>query len=196
MSTEPDTASPFAPNGAMSPGDAMDDPTNRNRSDSRARLSRTLAAIAVIGLAVMWIYVLFLADPVPNGKLDDPTFPRAAEPVCAAALDDVGELPPAREARTANERATVVDQANERLGKMLDELDALVPSGAARKPVSDWLADWRIYWRDRSEYADALRDDPGARFTVTAKYGTHISRSIDNWADINAMPSCRTFPDV
>jgi hypothetical protein len=161
---------------------------------------RTVIAVVVVGLVAMWAYVVYLAvgpgraDPLD--RLDNPTFAAAAEPRCAAALSAVEALPSAAEVASATERADVLDRANAELAAMLDDLEGLAPDGEDGQMVLRWLADWRTYLDDRSEYADRLRVDPGAQLLVTAKAGRHITRPIDGFAADNRMPSCATPPDV
>jgi hypothetical protein len=157
--------------------------------------------VAVVGVMVlMWVYVLYLAfgpgrQPPPD-RLDDPTFAVAAQSACDAALGDVASLPPAVETPDALERAAVVQQANQRFGEMLDELDRLVPDGEDGVIVREWLADWRTYLGDRQDYAAALRTDPAARLLVTPKANAQITEYLDAFASDNHMPACGTPLDV
>lgn len=167
---------------------------------SRWRVGRALAAVAVVGMLAMWGYVLYLAfgpgRADPPDRLDDPTFARAAEARCSQALDRVAELPLAVETETPEERADVLDQANRHLAAMLDDLAELVPPGEDGELVEEWLADWRIYLRDRQDYADALREDPDARLLVTPKGGDQITDHLDAFAADNHMPACGTPTDA
>lgn len=159
-----------------------------------------LAIVAVVvALVSMWGYVLFLAfgpgrEP-PVDRLDDPAFAQAAEERCAAAVDQVDELPVASASHTAEERAEVLDQADAVYRSMLDDLDDMVdlaPAGDQRRRVREWLADWRVYLGDREAYADALRADPDARLLVSSKpgEGRQITGWIDEFAKANRAPSC------
>jgi hypothetical protein len=159
-----------------------------------------LAVVAiVVALVSMWGYVLFLAfgpgRQPPVDRLDDPAFARAAEERCAAAVDQVDELPVASASHTAEERAEVLDRADAVYRSMLDDLDDLVdlaPAGDQRRRAEEWLADWRVYLGDREAYADALRADPGARLLVSSKpgEGRQITGWIDEFAKANRAPSC------
>lgn len=159
-----------------------------------------LAIVAVVvALVSMWGYVLFLAfgpgRQPPVDRLDDPAFAQAAEERCAAAVDQVDELPVASASHTAEERAEVLDQADAAYRSMLDDLDDMVdlaPAGDQRRRVREWLADWRVYLGDREAYADALRADPDARLLVSSKAGEgrQITGWIDEFAKANRAPSC------
>ena len=159
-----------------------------------------LAVVAVVvALVSMWGYVLFLAfgpgRQPPVDRLDDPAFAQAAEERCAAAVDQVDELPVASASHTAEERAEVLDRADAVYRSMLDDLDDMVhlaPAGDQRRRAEEWLADWRVYLGDREAYADALRADPDARLLVSSKPGEarQITGWIDEFAKANRAPSC------
>lgn len=147
----------------------------------------------------MWFYVLLVYDPGRmTDELEDRTFPRAAEAVCARAERRLEQLPPATSARTPEERADTIDEANRILGGMVDELEPLAPDEPRNvaEGVRQWLEDWRAHIADRDQYASALRDDPGARFLETTKGDRQISRAIDGFAEVNRMRSCEVPPDV
>jgi hypothetical protein len=167
--------------------------------------TRVVLAGVVLALVSMWIYVLYLAfgpgRQPPIDRLDDPTFARAAEERCAAAVADVDQLPVASASPNATARADVLDQANDTFAAMLDDLDGMVdlaPAGDQRQRTTEWLADWRVYLGDRQDYADALRTDPGARLLVSEKpgQGQQITGWIDEFAKANRMPSCASPLDA
>ena len=164
---------------------------------SPGRVALLLLVLAMVG---MWAYVLYLAigpgrQPSPD-RLGDPGFARAAEPVCSAALDEVATLPPAQQAETAAARAEVIAQANSRFAAMVDELEALAPTGEDGEIVAKWLADWRTYLEDRTAFAEALRRDPEAPLFVTARDREQVTEYIDAFAADNRMPACATPIDV
>lgn len=189
----------------------MPDPragTGRPGREGRGRrwgAGRLAVALVVVGLVVMWAYVVYLAvgpgRQPPIDRLSDPAFGRAAEERCAAAMDDVEALPVASEAEDAAERSDVLQRANGIYAEMLDDLDGLArlaPAGDERARTREWLADWQTYLGDRESYALALRTDPGARLLVSEKRGEgrHITGWIDEFAKANRMPSCATPDDA
>jgi hypothetical protein len=188
------------------PGDDDDlGPAPGTSGHRRWPLSRTVTAVVVLGLVSMWVYVIYLAvgpgRQPPIDRLDDPAFARAAEERCAAALDEVGELPEATETTEPTQRAGVVEQANRIYDGMLDDLEGerrLVPDGDQRERVDAWLADWRVFLGDRQAYVENLRHDPGARMLVSEKdhTGRHITGWIDEFAKANRMPSCASATDA
>lgn len=169
-------------------------------SERRWTPTRLLLTVLVVGMVGMWGYVVYLAfgpgrQPPPD-RLDDPAFAIAAEARCSAALDEVVVLPRAVETDSAEDRAAVIDQANDLFAAMLDDLDELAPSGTDGDLVRLWLADWRIYLDDREAFATALRGDPDAQLLVTAKDREQITEYVDAFAADNHMPACATPLDV
>ena len=175
-------------------------PRARRRPASRWTAGRVLAVVTVVLLVSMWGYVLYLAfgpgrQPPPD-RLDDPAFATQAQAICEAAHDDVDQLPLAIDAEDAAERATIVAEANERFTAMLDELEAITPTGEDGAIVTAWIADWRTYLGDRAAYVDALRSDPGAQLLVTAKDREQVTEFIDAFSADNRMIACATPIDV
>jgi hypothetical protein len=182
-----------------------DDVDRAEGPGGRSAFGRMAILGIVVALVAMWAYVVYLAfgpgRQPPVDRLDDPAFARAAEDRCAAAVADIEELPPAQESPTPQARAEVLEQANGIFTAMLDDLrglDRLAPRGDQRERVQEWLADWDTYLGDRLRFAEALRDDPQARFLISEKgdTGRHITGWIDEFAKANKMPSCMTPTDV
>lgn len=167
---------------------------------TRWSVGRVMVVVTVTLLVAMWGYVLYLAfgpgRQAPPDRLDDPAFATEAQTICDAAHDDVDQLPLAIEAEDAAQRAAIVAEANERFSAMLDELEAITPTGEDGAIVSEWLADWRTYLGDRDAYVDALRSDPDAQLLVTAKDREQITEFIDAFSADNRMIACATPIDV
>ena len=160
---------------------------------------RTVIIVAVALLVAMWVYVLVLAirgREDPPDRLEDRTFPAAAQARCDEALYAVDALPKAAETSSAAERADVIDQANAIFAEMLDDLEAMAPAGEEGEIVAAWLADWRAYLKDRAEFAERLREDPTAQLLVTARLGEQVTEYMDVFAADNDMPACATPIDV
>ena len=187
-------ASPTMPERPAGPDHDPDEVPRR-----RLALWATLAGVAV--LLVGWVYVLFVYDPgLMIDELADPTFPRAAEKVCAAHVEELDALPRAEEALTADDRAATVARSNLVLTSMVAELRPLVPQGPpeVRDGVSEWLDDWSTYIQDRQSYAERLQVDDQARFLETTKGSDTrgITRAINAFAEVNRMDSCVTPGDL
>lgn len=158
-----------------------------------------------IGLASMWIYVLFLAfgpgRQPPLDRLEDPDFAEAAGPRCREAIDEVEALPVASQAHSAAERAAVLEQANGIFEGMLadiDDMTGLVPAGDERERTEAWIADWRVLLDNREAYAAALEEDPEAELLISEKPGTgrHVTGWVDEFALANRMDDCVTPADA
>lgn len=165
----------------------------------RQNAGRALAGLAA-ATTLLWVGAIVygaIVQPKPAGWLEDRRFPTAAEPICADAVADVDRFPPAHESPTPEARATVIRESTGRLATMLDDLDAVVPEADGSKWIRMWLADWRVHLDDRLDFARRL-DERGAseEFFESLKADTQISKSLDNFAEINAMPSCATTGDV
>jgi hypothetical protein len=194
VADSPVMASPTTP---PVPSGHDDDPDSR--SGSRVALVATLTAVAV--LLGGWIYVLFLYDPgLMIDELADRTFPTQAEQVCAAAKDELEQLPPADLAASASERADVVARSNVILSGMIADLRPLAPTEPQQVAdgVDEWLDDWTTYLGNRERYVENLRVDDEARFLETTKGSDTkgITRAINSFAQVNRMDSCTTPADL
>jgi hypothetical protein len=180
----------------------MDDPPVAEpdeRPSGRRRAALGAAAVFTAVTFGLYIYAFFFYDPgLLIDELADRTFPNAAEKVCATAQAQLEGLPLSTSARTAADRAAVVDRANTILRDMVDQLRPLVPQGQGKVTtgVEEWVSDWSAYVEDRVAYADGLREDPETRFVERRKANRQISLAIDSFAQVNRMDSCTTPGDV
>lgn len=171
------------------------------RAQARPRWKRpvhVLLALVCAAFAVMWAFALFINDPQPAGVLDDVSWPPRAQAVCARARAEVDALPPAHTAHTPQERAVVLDRANDTLAAMVADLRALgLPaSGRDASFVQQWLADWDGYVASRRAHADALRAGDDGEFSVADAGGEPVTERMDFWARVNDMPACVVPLDV
>jgi len=175
-------------------------PTDEATDARRATPIRVVLVLVILAMAGIWVYILYLAfgpgRQPPVDRLEDLAFAPAAQARCSQALDEVDLLPDATEARDADERAEVIEEANARFDAMLTDLVALAPDGEEGDMVAAWVTDWRTYLDDRQAYADALREDPDAQFLVSARDNEQITEYIDGFAADNQMPACGTPLDV
>lgn len=166
----------------------------------RVTPTRLLLVLVVLAMAGIWVYILYLAfgpgRQPPIDRLSDPAFAPAAQARCSQALDEVALLPDATEVPSSDARADVIEEANSIFDAMLADLVVLAPEGDEGDMVTAWVTDWRTYLDDRQAYADALREDPDARFLVSAKDNEQITEYIDGFAADNQMPACGTPLDV
>lgn len=175
------------------------------RPSERSRPLRTLALVAIVSFVGLWGYVLYLAffegRQPPADRLDDPAFAVAAEERCDDALSQVDELPSATSTATPQERAVVLDEANEIYDSMLGDLEGLthlVTDSDERERTEAWLADWRIFLGDREDFADRLSEGTDSRMLVSEKEGEgrHITGWVDEFALANKMDSCISASDA
>jgi hypothetical protein len=162
----------------------------------RITKSRVLIGIVVVASLALWFYAFVLASPHMIDRMDDRTFPTAAEPVCRATMDQLKQLP--KTSPTPAERATVLRLSNDMLHGMTTGLRTLVPTENAAG-INLWIDHWNTYIQDRADFADTLAALPpggDAKFTETGIDGVQITRSIDHFAEVNTMASCETPGDV
>jgi hypothetical protein len=182
-------------------GPATTEPTGPYERVEGRRVTpvKVLLGLLVVGMIAMWVYALGpWARQDPPGRLDDPAFAAEAEPVCAAAVDELAALPQAFETTTPEARATAIDETNVVLSAMVVELRTFAPTtGVDGERVGEWLDDWDTYIEDRANLATQLREDGDARLHETAKGDDHISEALDFFAvTANDMPSCATPDDI
>jgi hypothetical protein len=158
---------------------------------------RIAVAVWIVIMVVFWIYAFFFAPKGSPDILHDRAFAPAAEARCAHALVVIHELPNAVTAKSASERADVIDKANQELRDMLATISAL-PTGDVHDTnlIGLWLTDWRQYVTDREDFSRALRANSSATFGVSARDGQQITKAMDAFAGRNRMPSCQTPDDV
>lgn len=144
-----------------------------------------------------WFYAFLLAPKGSPDILDDPAFASASESRCAQARTVIAALPNASTAKSATERADVIDRANQELRDMLAAI-SLLPTGTPHDTnlINLWLKDWRQYVVDRDDFSRQLRLNPSATFGVTARNGSHITKAIDAFSGRNKMLSCEIPTDV
>ncbi|MBK5223414.1 MAG: hypothetical protein JJE52_11170 [Acidimicrobiia bacterium] len=168
------------------------------------RRPSTIAAIVLFAaLAAFWVWI-FVYQLQNKGeedmldRLDDLSWTAEADDTCRAYTERIAALPPAFESATASERADVIDVATDEVERMLADLRELTPVGDTNdaRITAAWLDDYHQFLQDRRTFADALRVDPRARFLVTEKYGSHITKPIDRFARVNEMEACMSPGDV
>jgi hypothetical protein len=185
-------------------GEALPVPTPLPEAEVEEPLSmswsvgRVLAVSAMVAMAIFWA-VVFLGIPRQENpdRLDDRAFVDRTIDRCDALLADLAELPNGSFIEGAEERADVLDRATDRLEVMVEEIDADAPGGDDAKSVQGWLADWRTYIGNRRDFAQRLREDPGARLLLDQSLGgDSVDKPIEIFADVNDMPTCATPGDV
>lgn len=164
-----------------------------------SRIGFVAGALVLVASAVFWVWAFSPWAPRGNpDRLEDRTFPERAEQICSEASERIEALPPASDARTPQERAVVVQEANELLSSMIEELRGSATGTAEDvELISLWLDDYEVLLSDRERHAARLAAGEDPRFTVTATdEGSPIDERIDGFARVNDMESCLVPLDV
>jgi hypothetical protein len=174
-------------------------------SDTRRGIRPTtvIAILFLLSLGGFWGWIWYY-QVTNQGERDMPdrlnelSWTEQADQICQAADARIAALPTAQRTPSAQERSAVIVAATDEIEQMLEEIEQIAPAGTDRDSTitAAWISDYREWLADRYRYADALLDDPAARFVVTEKYGSHITAPIDRFARVNEMESCMTSGDV
>ena len=163
-------------------------------------LGRVLAVLVAVATVLFWAWILTGGPKADNrDKLDDRSYVSFAQQRCIRLNTELAQLPNAITAKTASERASVIDEANVLVSNMVDDLQAKAPTaGDDGIRLREWIADWRTYVGDREDYANRLREDPKAPMQVSENTKLHdgVDKTIEIFADVNDMPECATPGDV
>ncbi len=161
-----------------------------------------LGVITLLASFGIWIYAFSRQAsgdlPPPPDVLDDADWAQQAEEVCQRALGRVEQMPGALDAVDEQDRAAQIEATTEVFRAMMDELEQ-IPTTTDRdaEMTGEWLADWSRLMANRQDYAERLRSDPGAVFTVSGSGGgERLDKRVTRFATTNSMPSCVTPTDV
>lgn len=123
-------------------------------------------------------------------RIDDPTFARTAEQICAQ------DLPPLRadlsddDPREPEEVAPTIEARAQSLEGLVSRLDAVEVQPGARGEVESWLADWAAYIDVGRRYAKALRERDPDQYSAVANEGLEPQARISAFARTNGFKSC------
>ncbi|MEY2422677.1 MAG: hypothetical protein QOI95_2744 [Acidimicrobiaceae bacterium] len=154
-----------------------------------------MVGVVVIAFVAFWAYVFFIAPSAPEDKLNDASFPRAAQPVCTNALDDLRAANLLNQPATSpGQRADLVERSDARLKSMVQQLRSLTPANADDgHAVSGWLDDWDQWLSDRATWVTKLRAGQDVSFDEKARdNGEPNSKALVAFAITNEMPACVT----
>jgi hypothetical protein len=164
---------------------------------SRSRLAWVGAALFAVLTVAGWVYVFWFADTTPPDKLTSSAFSAAAEPVCKATRQQVRDegLVDVK-AETPQQRGELTARADLELHAMVERLRAIpVPDAGDAVLVQRWLADWDGLIADRVGWVVTLRAGDGNPLIERSHEGGEpASKTLDSFANVNAMPSCKA-PD-
>ena len=123
-------------------------------------------------------------------RIDDPTFARNADQICAK------DLPPLRadlsddEPREPADVAPTIEARAESLEGLVRKLKAVEVQPGARREVGSWLAEWDTYIEVGRRYAEALREGDPDRYSAVANEGLVPQARISAFARTNGFKSC------
>ena len=159
--------------------------------EGSSKLPRRAAIAFVVFAAGFWIFAF---SPIARGlfqavdQLADEGLVTQIESRCTAALDELDALPSIRSAETPQERAVIVESANESLFEMTGDIAAL---GTAFEDdgrlIRLWLDDWQIYMADRQTHAARLRSGEDIRFLNTEADGIFIAERMNGFARVLSL---------
>ena len=141
----------------------------------------------------MWLYAwLPFPRPRPADVLDDARFAAAAEPICAATIDRLSDLPNVTQDSPPGELASVVARSNVELREMVASIAELPrPGGRDGELLGRFLADWDTHLDDREAWVERLRAGDVGPFTETViRNGDGASGYLAEFAEVNDMSSC------
>lgn len=152
----------------------------------------------VLAVILMWGWIFSGAPKKVNpDRLDDRVWAERAEETCRATMEEIDARSSTSSDQSRDERGDAIDTSSDDLEAMLARLaDPLPDSEADRDVVGPWLDDWASLIEDRRAYADAVREDPDARFLTSEKFNDGLDDVIGTFAEVNDMPSCAPAGDV
>ena len=162
-----------------------------------------LAVVALLG--AMWVYALFYAPTGSPEKVRDAGWARRAEALCVKGKVAIDALPAARTfkdvkpvSEALRQRADVAERATNVLVDRVAALRALpLTNAAAVKLAGPWLVDYDNYIGDRRAQVASWRKGQNPMFAETATdNGAPGSLRMDEFARVNAMPSCKVPQDI
>ena len=173
------------------------DPPGRRRLSVAAVVQIAIGLAVLVGWAAIYVWTVTGDRSDPPDRLQDPAFAAAAEPICAATRTEIEALGLPTEVSSPAERAAMVGEENALLLAMLDDIESLPgPAGEDADWIRQWLQDWRLHVQDRQDWADDLAAGDDHLFVESARAGEQVSKVVDNFAEVNDMPSCATPGDV
>jgi hypothetical protein len=163
-----------------------------------SRWRRGGVVLVALAIVAFWAYVFSIGENDDHeSKVQDVTFAPAAEARCAQAATAIDALPPAYTAKSPQDRAVVLAQANAIVDAMVADLHTMVPGNARDASlVNGWLGDYDRYVEARHVQQAKLADGQDPAFAVPAEGGKPLTETMDAFATLNAMPSCVTPQDV
>ncbi|MDA2945114.1 MAG: hypothetical protein O2925_03525 [Actinomycetota bacterium] len=162
----------------------------------RRRLARSAVGAFLVGMIVLWTYVLFLSPREGVNRFEDRQWAERAESICADYADDRSLLADYRRldsggSELIRERADIIDRATDIVDAMVDELEADLPADAKGQAIVPmWIDEYRIYIDDRRRYTDELRTTGENLPFYETMSEVPISERLATFAADNEMATC------
>lgn len=164
-----------------------------------------LIGIALLAIAVMWIYAFFFANVKSSDIMPDKAWVARAEATCAAVKPKIAAQPAANtfknvtpRSEALRQRADVGDQVTGFVRDLVTTLKADKPADAASLNLATlWLAEYDVYIQDRDAHVAQFRagNDPPFAETPNDK-GAPGPVRMDTFVRLNRMPSCQVPLDL
>lgn len=163
---------------------------------------RLLLGLISAVIAAFWVWALFFPPKGSVARLEDEEWAARATPVCEAANRARNELADSRRIEDVGEgalaaRADLVDRATDIVEAMIDQLEAVAPTGPDDQALVDtWIGYYRQLILDRRDYTVVLRSGDNPPFPESTIDGAPISEYINDFTVANRMKACSTPADL
>ena len=164
-----------------------------------------LIGIALLAIAMMWIYAFFFANVKSSDIMPDKAWVARADAACAAIKPKIAALPAAitfknvtPRSEALRQRADVADQVTGYVRELVSTLKADKPADAASLNLATlWLGEYDVYIKDRDAHVAQFRagNDPPFAETPNDK-GAPGPVRMDTFVRLNRMPSCQVPLDL
>jgi hypothetical protein len=170
---------------------------------NRSLITRVgLSAICAL-IAAMWVYAFIFAPRESINKIGDTDWKARSQAACLEAenmrfaMQDLSEMKP-NDVVALKKKADLVDRATNSLEAAINKIAVDIPADAKGKAiVPAWIADYRIYIKDRRAFAEALRTATQRPFFAeTEVEGVPISERLGKFARENDMKACQPPLDL
>ncbi|MEI8398842.1 MAG: hypothetical protein WCG33_06835 [Actinomycetes bacterium] len=167
------------------------------------RFTRILLTTICVLIAGMWVYAFGFAPRESFNKIHDSAWQARSQAHCKAAEDvrfSFQDLTPmkANDPLALQAKAKLVDAATDALEDAINLIAADKPADAkGQELVPEWIADYRIYIKDRRAFAQALTvATTRPYFAESEVEGVPVSERISKFARENDMKTCQTPYDL
>jgi hypothetical protein len=168
--------------------------------------TRIALGVVVLLITAMWVWIYLWAPRDNPDRLETRAFAEAAQAWCGPFEADLDALPLTTTDTTIAERADNVAEGTRLTAAMVEGLKAeaaSVTQANDRQLLDLWFEDWDAYVADREAYVERLRtaapdaDRKDLAFTLTERAAGGIyTRTIDGFAEVNAMAACSVPRDI